>query len=75
MLLQNCHREWFLPIFILSLFLQMRANSPTWPLPHKQQLRIADVLTEADNLMSNPRHAYIFAKESAEREEPAGEDL
>jgi hypothetical protein len=65
-MLRNCHREWFLPIFIVSLFLQMRANSPTWPSPHQQQIRLHDVLAEADNLMGNPRHAYIFARESAE---------
>ena len=42
----------------------MRNNSPTWPLPHQQHLHIADVLTETDKLMENPRHAYIFAKEA-----------
>lgn len=69
------HREWFLPIFIVSLFLEMRGNSPTWPLPHQQQLRLHDVLAEADNLMSNPRHAYIFAREPNEQEELEEEDL
>ena len=33
-MVKNCHRDNFLPIFLLTLFLQMRSNSPTWPLPH-----------------------------------------
>jgi hypothetical protein len=75
-MVRNCHRENFMPIFLLSAFLQMRANSPTWPLPHQQPLRIADVLTEADNLMDNPRHAYVFAREAVgEREEVESEQL
>lgn len=74
-MVSNCYRESFLPIFLLSLFLQMRANSPTWPLPHQQVLRLPEVLAEAHNLMSNPRHAYIFAREAPEREEVEGEQL
>lgn len=76
MMVRNSHRENFLPIFLLSAFIQMRANSPTWPLPHQQPLRIADVFTETDNLMENPRHAYIFAKEAVVyQEEVEGEQL
>jgi hypothetical protein len=43
-LLRNCHREWFLPFFVISLFLQMRANNPSWPLAHIQKLNLAEVL-------------------------------
>ena len=70
MMVKNCHRDNFLPIFLITLFLQMRVNSPTWPLPHQQTINLAEVLAEANNLMQNPRHAYIFARE-AEKEEEA----
>ena len=33
-MVKNCHRDNFLPILLLTLCLQMRRNSPTWPLPH-----------------------------------------
>lgn len=35
-ILQNCHRESFISSFIISMFLQLRANSPSWPSPHLQ---------------------------------------
>jgi hypothetical protein len=61
-LLKNIHRESFLIIFLVCLLLQLRANSQSWPNPHCQELRFNDLTSETENLLTNPKHAYIFAK-------------
>ncbi len=46
----------------------MRTNSQSWPFPHIQNIDLNEVLTETENLMTNPQKAYLFAKETVEKE-------
>ena len=66
----NAHRTGYLSMLLISLFLHLKSTGSHWPHPQQSDIKIDGVAADVEKLMSQPKSAFLIAKEPELVEEP-----